>query len=67
MGLIGTDVNWAQGNYARNAETIHRGIVVSVGYVPGLRVEVFPQPRCELCCNAKINVSFYSIQLLEIK
>ncbi|KAM1259192.1 hypothetical protein TB2_038575 [Malus domestica] len=40
MGLIGTDVNWAQGNYARNAETIHRGIVVSVGYVPGLRVEV---------------------------
>ncbi|XP_050152248.1 F-box/LRR-repeat protein At5g63520-like isoform X1 [Malus sylvestris] len=52
MGLIGTDVqahnlnevNWAQGNSARNAETIHRGIVVSVGYVPGLRVEVFPQP-----------------------
>ncbi|XP_050152249.1 uncharacterized protein LOC126626894 isoform X2 [Malus sylvestris] len=37
-------VNWAQGNSARNAETIHRGIVVSVGYVPGLRVEVFPQP-----------------------
>ncbi|CAN6713579.1 unnamed protein product [Malus baccata var. baccata] len=62
MGLIGTDVeahnlnevNWAQGNSARNTEMIHRGIVVSVGYVPYLRVEVFPQPspRHSVCYSA---------------
>ncbi|KAM1739609.1 hypothetical protein ACFX11_015303 [Malus domestica] len=51
MGLIGTDVethnlrevNCAHGNSARNPE-INGGLVVSVGFVPGLKVEIFPLP-----------------------